>query len=266
MTHPAESLSFSTLDDLALAAQRGRLNTAALSGFLAEELGPFVELCQMVSSGLFNVCADSIVVIDDISRLHAQLKRNIPYWVSSDGTSGFYRTLPNQPDHTWTQFQIAAERAAVLGGFNEEIGKQLVGAIGELVDNIHLHSENVQSGLIVFRARPEWFEFVISDQGIGLMKSLQSCPEYRNVADEGDALKLCLSDGVSRYGANSNHGWGFRPLFVGLANLWGFLRFRSGNHALTIDGQTPALVRARIAEKPPIDGFLAAVSCRKQAA
>ena len=75
------------------------------------------------------------------------------------------------------------------------------------------------------------------------------------------ALEAALTDGVSRYGPNRNRGHGFRPIFTGLVNLHGELRFRSGDHAITMDGTSPALATSRISQKAPIDGFFASVRC-----
>jgi hypothetical protein len=54
---------------------------------------------------------------------------------------------------------------------------------------------------------------------------------------------------------------GLRPLFSGLANLSGELRFRSGDQALTIDGVNPGSIPTRISQKTPISGFVASVAC-----
>jgi hypothetical protein len=70
-----------------------------------------------------------------------------------------------------------------------------------------------------------------------------------------------LQDGNSRYGVAAGRGMGFRPLFIALANLNGTLRFRSGDHALTIDGHSPTLIMAKLAQKPHIRGLIASVSC-----
>jgi hypothetical protein len=43
--------------------------------------------------------------------------------------------------------------------------------------------------------------------------------------------------------------------------LQGSLRFRSGDHALLIDGTSPDLATAQLAQKPLIDGFLASIRC-----
>lgn len=74
-------------------------------------------------------------------------------------------------------------------------------------------------------------------------------------------LELALTEGISRYGSGSGRGYGFQPLFIGLANLNGSLRFRFGDHALIIDGQKPTLMKAKIAQKPFIPGFFISVRC-----
>jgi hypothetical protein len=130
---------------------------------------------------------------------------------------------------------------------------------------VRTHSGSADSGIVAFKASKDVFEFSISDRGVGILESLRSCADYQGLNDHGDALRLCLKDGVSRFGKTSNHGWGFRPLFVGLANLWGFLRFRSGNHALTINGKSPSLPNAQLSEKPHLQGFIASISCRTRA-
>jgi hypothetical protein len=70
-----------------------------------------------------------------------------------------------------------------------------------------------------------------------------------------------LQEGVTRYGKGTGHGMGYRPLFQGLANLNGELRFRSGDQALTIDGMNPGSIPTKTSEKPPIGGFIASVNC-----
>ena len=61
---------------------------------------------------------------------------------------------------------------------------------------------------------------------------------------------------------SSGRGNGFRDLFLGLAHLNADLRFRSGDHALLISGPRPELKTARLAQKTPFQGFLAAVRCQ----
>jgi hypothetical protein len=65
---------------------------------------------------------------------------------------------------------------------------------------------------------------------------------------------------------HAGRGHGFRPVFIGLMNMYGSLRFRSGDHALIMDGATPDISTAQLAQKPSMDGFFASVMCRKGAA
>ncbi|PPE73075.1 hypothetical protein C3942_14720 [Solimonas fluminis] len=142
------------------------------------------------------------------------------------------------------------------------MAQQLVGAIGELEDNIHLHSQAVDTGYVGYRAGNNEFEFVVADAGVGILNSLKSCPDYADLKDAGDALQFALQDGVSRYGRSAQRGCGFRPIFVGLANLMGMLRFRSGDHVLVIDGQSPDLAMARVQQRANLPGFVTSITCR----
>jgi hypothetical protein len=62
----------------------------------------------------------------------------------------------------------------------------------------------------------------------------------------------------------AGRGTGFSQLFKSLASLNASLRFRSGDHALSIDGKSPTLVTAKVAKKPRAVGFLTCVLCRLQ--
>ena len=181
---------------------------------------------------------------------------------------GFVRTerAPPTSEAIWTRFGLAAQKGAVAAGFPKRIGAQLAAALGELYSNLYEHSGAPETGLIAFRAGLNRFEFVVADWGIGVHESLRSCKEYATLDDHGEALRLTLTDGVSRFGDAANRGRGFRPLFIGLANLTGALRFRSGDHALLINGRDPSLVSAQLAQKPLIPGFFISVVCETVAA
>lgn len=124
------------------------------------------------------------------------------------------------------------------------------------------HSGATATGLVAFRAVPDRFEFVVSDRGMGVLESLRSRADYAGLTDHGEALRFTLTDGVLRHGANAGRGHGFRPLFTGLANLNGALRFRSGDHALLIDASNLSPMTARTAQKPLLKGLMISVACR----
>ena len=265
MTLSACSFNFTILDDLAFAAERGKESGLKPNQMVARDLGPLIELSQLATSGLLPPPDQATwLKLDSLGTLYHAFLRNQSQWVCpSSRRIGFLKTSRTLQarDAVWTRFCLAVQQGAATTCFPHGIAAQLAAAVGELYSNIYEHSEAPETGLIVFRAVDNRFEFVVSDQGIGLLESLKCCPEYATLDDHGMALQLTLTDGVSRHGIDANRGNGFRDLFIGLANLNGSLRFRSGNHALVIDGQNPSLMTARIAEKVSITGFLVSVVC-----
>jgi hypothetical protein len=192
------------------------------------------------------------------------LSRRQRTWICKDTRrTGLYRTFASPPEEetSWIEFGYAAQIAAAQSGFSRNVAAQLVGAIGEIQSNIYEHSQAPLTGLVAFKATPGIFQFVVCGRGIGVLQSLRRCADYCNLADHGQALKLTLTEGVSRYGPQRGRGLGFRPLFTGLANLNGSLRFRSGDHALTIDGCNPGAIPAKLSKKPPMNGFLISATC-----
>jgi len=65
-----------------------------------------------------------------------------------------------------------------MAGFPARIAQQLAAAIGELHSNIYDHSGAPGTGLLVFRAGLNNFEFVVADHGAGILETLRGCSEY----------------------------------------------------------------------------------------
>jgi anti-sigma regulatory factor (Ser/Thr protein kinase) len=257
-------LDFAMLDGMAFAAERGRLSGRA-PDLVAYDLGPVVELDQLAAAGLLpSPERAEWLRLDGLGVLYREIASGRANWVCPDGRRiGFLRTTATVPsdERAWTAFGLAAQQAAVASGFSARIASQLAAAIGEMHSNIYEHSGASATGLVAFRVGANRFEFVAADRGIGVLESLRSCSDYSGMNDHAEALRLTLTDGVSRHGANIGRGRGFRPLFIGLANLNGSLRFRSGDHALVIDGSNASLMTARTAQKPYLNGFLISVAC-----
>lgn len=259
----SDTLDFAAIDGLAFAAERGRLKVEMLPVLSAHDIGPIFEFCHIASSGLLPSISDaSFISLNGHSQMAKAIDRPVRQWLSSSRRSGIFRTTVSPPNEgTWTGFGLAAQQAAAAVGFPRPIAAQLAAALGELHSNIYEHAEASDTGIIAFHASSSRFEFVAADRGIGILRSLRNAPAYSGLADHGEALRLALTDGISRFGADAGRGHGFRPLFIGLANLNGMLRFRSGDHALLIDGRQPTLMTARTAQKPNIPGFFISVSC-----
>jgi hypothetical protein len=260
------TLTFAALDGLAFAAARKRLD-ALPSGtvYAARALGPFLEFTQLAGAGSLPRPGDLPWLVP--GALHAfdtAVRSGRKQWVCpATASAGFFRMGAewSEDDTPWMGFQLAAQKAAAAMGFHRRIAAQFAAALGEMVSNVHEHSGAPASGVAAFMAQGDAFELAVADSGIGVLKSLRSCADYAALTDDGKALRLALTDGVSRYGAQSGRGAGFRPIFVGLANLAGMLRFRSGDHAFVIDGQKIGDMSAVTAQKVRLPGFLASVSC-----
>jgi hypothetical protein len=257
-------LDFAALDGLAFAAEQGKL-ASGVPNLVARDLGPIVEMGKLAGGGLLPAPERAEWLrLDSLAVLFWAIASGRRQWVCPDGRRiGFLRTGAKPPgdEAMWIGFGLAAQQAAAAVGFQARIAAQLAAALGEMHSNIYEHSGASATGLIAYRAVPSRFEFVVADRGMGVLESLRSCAGYGGISDHGEALRLTLTDGVSRYGVEAGRGYGFRPLFTGLANLSGALRFRSGDHALVIDGSNPSLMTARAAQKPCVQGFLISVTC-----
>jgi anti-sigma regulatory factor (Ser/Thr protein kinase) len=261
-----QPLNFIDVDGLAFAHERGRLSAGTpRKSFCARDLGPMLELLQLAApKSDLSTHASRYITLGVFEAFCTALSSPQAHWVSQqDRRSGFHRTREKVPgdDISWVAFRLAAQQAAVECGFHRKVAAQLIGALGEMHSNIYEHSEAPATGLIAFNATPGSFEFVIADRGIGVLRSLRTARQYADLADHGSALQLVLRDGVSRHGSGTGRGYGFRPLFIGLANLNGHLRFRSGDYALTIDGNNPTLMSHKLSQKPAIAGFFASIAC-----
>lgn len=171
---------------------------------------------------------------------------------------------PKGPDQTrWDQWAKHAENMAIANGIPQRLVEGLLGALGELQDNVYEHSGRAETGLVAYAVSSGTFEFVVADAGIGVLESLQQNPEFAGLSDSGAALRAAASDGASRLGRASGHGYGIGQLFRALAHDEGELRFRSGDHALTLSGDSPNLAgRVEIAQKAWLPGLTISVRYR----
>lgn len=267
MSTSVRPLTFSAVDELGFAAAAGQLYRGQPpTRYEPTHLGPLLELGNLVAAGRVPAPAISQWLIPSpATPMLNALREKRERWIGEDNRRmGFIRAVRSGPngDSYLTAFLMDAQRAArEVARLPGSIPGQLVAAMEELENNIHEHSDAATTGILAFRAARGIFEFVAADRGIGVLASLQKCSKFIRIADHGKALESALTDGTSRFGSDVGRGHGFRPIFIGLANLHGALRFRSGDHALLMDGTSPNLTIAQIAQKPSIDGFLASVRC-----
>lgn len=166
----------------------------------------------------------------------------------------------------WDQWAKHAENAAVAAGLPRGLAAGLMGALGELQDNVFEHSGRPESGLVAYAASDGAFEFVVADTGRGVLASLRDNPDFAGVTDSGAALRVAASDGASRHARSTGHGYGIGQLFRALAHDAAELRFRSGDYALRLWGDSPSLTgQVELAQKAWLDGLTISVHCAPQA-
>jgi len=260
-------LTFEVVDDLVGARARGRLTAQPQMCFAVKDVSPLIELMFEATNGrvgplLHTPWLDHVSQID----LRTALASKQDIWLDGPRRRGFMRTtfspLVENDDLQRNRFLMAARSAAEAAGLVKPVAQSLAAAMRELESNIHEHSGRAASGILAFQSRASLFEFVAADSGVGVLATLREDEEFADLTDHGLAMHAALQDNVSRYGRASGHGNGFRDLFLGLAHLNADLRFRSGDHALLVSGPQPELKTARLAQKTPFQGFLAAVRCQ----
>lgn len=255
----AESLTFDVLDDLILAHERGRVPAVRLTP--GQCLGSIVELLRFCNE---HRGALDYVPTPETAAIGQALGSRRPVYLAGQrvGFVSARRALYRGSDTYREAFMFAMQKAMLSAGFARAFANGLVGAIGEMESNVHEHSHAVDSGLIGYRVAADAVECIVADAGIGVLGSLQR-GAFPSLADSGEALKIALTDGRSRYGVGKGRGYGFRELFRALSSHNGSLRFRSDDQLLTIRGDSPTLSRARLQQRAPVSGFSVSVICMK---
>ncbi len=268
LTEPQE-LTHEVANEVQAALRKGRVRRDDVQHLVvAHEIGPALELgIALANDPADGACQPPWSAGWNLSAFADALRRGRPMWTSRAANGlGFYRTLqePETRDERYhAVFRFRAQQAAEASGFPRRTAQALVGAMGEIEGNIYEHSGLHRSGILAFQGGPAVFTFVIADAGMGVLASLRQSPQFRMLDDHGDALRLALTDGVSRLShTDPARGMGFHDLFVGLASMRGSLRFASGDHALIIDGASPSLAAHHLMHKEQGRGFVASVTCR----
>jgi hypothetical protein len=263
----ARPLTFSAVDGLGFAAATGSLDAAHRSApYAPHSLGPLLELLFIEARGQLPPPPNGVWMTQNgAAPMVEALKEGRESWVDRDGRrTGFIRAVRAEAtgEAVWTKFLMEAKKAATdiarLPGTTPGL---LIAAMGELHSNIHEHSDAPGTGILAFRAANGVFEFVAADRGIGVLRSLRRARRFAALPDHGRALEAAVAEGTSRFENDGRRGYGFRPIFLGLMNLYGSLRFRSGDYALLMDGTSPGQATAQVAQKPFIDGFFVSVRC-----
>lgn len=137
-------------------------------------------------------------------------------------------------DCRWEQWLLHAENKAKASGVAAPLVASFIGALQEMQDNVYEHSGAAQTGLIAYAVTDRSFEFVVSDRGVGVLETLRQNPNYADLPDAGAALEAAIKPGVSRFPTETGRGQGYVQLYRAMVSHRAELRFRSGDHALTL--------------------------------
>jgi hypothetical protein len=261
------AFTFEVLDDLALALADGVLGEGAVlpRSFTGTKAGPLLELFLLGADGRWPRSVLDLIAEGSFKEFMAGLRSgDRPFWVGANGQLGFMRLgeeFGDDEETRWTGFGLKADKAMQAARLPAGLAGQLVGATKELHSNVYEHSEKSRTGLVVFAVHQDMAEFIVADSGIGVLASLRSNPAHASVEKDGEALRLALQPGVSRYAGEPLRGHGFDLMFTGLLNRGSKLRFRSGAAAVTIDGCGDGNPVPVIRQRPAMQGFLVAVEC-----
>lgn len=105
----------------------------------------------------------------------------------------------------------------------------------EVLDNVLTHSEK-RCGTVLMRYLPEdcKIQILVADDGVGVMKSLQTNPRYADISEE-EAVKSCITDGVTD---GKGMGFGLYSTSRLVRNAGITLKIHSGNSMLVYDGNS----------------------------
>jgi hypothetical protein len=254
-------MSLQTADDLLWQAVAGRLpKLGAITLARSGRIGPLVELA-MATTALPDAYRGVVVEAPVFHQVERALREGLISGAGARDRAGVF-PLSRAERLAWEQWAKHAENATVAAGLTKGLVGGLMGALGELQDNVFEHSGRPESGVVVYAANNGAFEFVVADGGRGVLASLRENPEFSLLPDSGAALRVAVSDGASRHARSTGHGYGIGQLFRALAHDAAELRFRSGDHALRLWGDAPSLTgQVELAQKAWLDGLTITVRC-----
>lgn len=163
----------------------------------------------------------------------------------------------------WTEHRDRFARSlSSIAGVPRQTAKAITAAYAEMVDNVLCHAAPHgvarPAAIVGFTVSSTEFEFAVADLGRGVLASLHDKDANRSLTTHGAALRAAIQEGATRRPYSTGHG--FKDLHVALADLEGVLRFRSGDAALSLDGQGQPR-RAVLGSSPALGGLQLGVRC-----
>ncbi len=262
------TLTYELVDDIAFAAEQPLSSQLGshLSNAALELLGPMIEYAWLRRSLRLPSLAGALgTPLSERFRAFASEPSTSTNGSLNDGASFDFIHIPtSEVGFTapgWVSFKSRMMFAAEAHGFSRGQAAALAGAMGEMASNAFEHSQHPDTAIVAFHTSPAIFEFVVADAGVGAAASLRTCSEFGHIHDPGEALVLCISEGISRHGRRATRGLGFQVLFARLADLNARVRIRSDNQVIDLRGDQLGPRWAIPAGRAPIQGMLISAQC-----
>jgi hypothetical protein len=161
----------------------------------------------------------------------------------------------------WKRFEATYDASSRRGGFSPKVASQLSVALHEMAANALTHAAAPIPILVGFQTGSGRSLFCVADVGVGVLRSLKRHPNYREIDEHHDAIRLALHDGESSVNPGER-GFGFREVFKALLSCDGVLRFRSGAGGIQMSGVDLDADRGTAWFPPALPGFQVTVCCR----
>lgn len=201
------------------------------------ELGPLIEL---LTFGRRSLQTSVRLIVDDSQTSFSMALRRLPAgppwaWAISDGV-GILR-LPHSPGTEYDEdvkHAFLLELRKRLGDENVAVpsAQAIVGATGEMVDNIWQHAGPGQDAIAAFQIQAKSLWISIGDCGRGMLATYEM---HEDVKTARDALRVAVREHRSST-RQSGRGQGFRKLLAVLGSMDASLRVRTGDASLETEG------------------------------
>jgi hypothetical protein len=257
---------FSVADDMLQEAVHSRL--AGRGQIIIEKsgrIGPIVEIA-LAARRLSDQYRSVRIKGAFAEKLHRSMITGVPFGNGYADIAGAF-PLPLENPVTrcevWNQWTLHVNNIARTKGFDAHLISLLIGALLEIQDNVYEHSCAPETGLVAYAVTENSLEFVVADGGVGVLNTLRQNPDYARISDSGSALQEVIKGGVSRFPSESGRGQGYNQLFRAMVGQNAEIRFRSGDHVLTLKPSDEALRgTTTVAQTAELDGLTVSVICR----
>lgn len=160
-------------------------------------------------------------------------------------------------DESVNRYLMGASGVLAGAGFPDKARQRLLGALGELLDNVFQHTGRSQWALSAYEVDGSGrFSAVVADDGEGVLASYRRNGQLGLQDGASQALDLAVLQHRSSTG-RTDRGLGFRELMDALRSLDALIRVRSDDASLTLAAPAAASGEsARLSEEFELRGFV----------